>query len=380
MNRLRAKIFLLSVLALIFFGALTLNVTSALAQWPMFLGSAAHHVNIKEPIAVSLKLKWKFDTAGAVYSSPVVSDNMVFVASYDKKIYALSESDGKLLWSYQAGGEIFSTPAIDNGVVYFGSKDGFVYALKADTGALVWKYDGESGFVSSPVVADGLVLIGSSDSYLYAIDASTGKKSWRFKLDDYARFGGIYSSPAVSESVVYSAGKNGLVSSNDTKNGALNWQFKALSAIYASPVIKDGILYIPSYDRVVYAVDLKEGKILWKRALKEASAHASVAVTSDRVYVSLRSGVIKALNRANGSVSGEYKVPAEVKSTPVAYQSGQGGVLLVGALNGGVYTIDLKSKEVRLGYSTKGAIHASPAVSGARVYIGSEDGSLYALE
>ena len=61
-----------------------------------------------------------YQTQGNVSSSPAVADGMVFVGSYDDKLYALNATDGKLVWSYLTGGMVVSSPAVANGVIYVG--------------------------------------------------------------------------------------------------------------------------------------------------------------------------------------------------------------------------------------------------------------------
>jgi len=64
-----------------------------------------------------------------VYSSPAVSDGVVYIGSVDKKVYALDAATGALKWNYTTGGYIGSSPAVCSGVVYIGSDDMKVYAF-----------------------------------------------------------------------------------------------------------------------------------------------------------------------------------------------------------------------------------------------------------
>ena len=47
---------------------------------------------------------WNFTTGGAIYSSPDVSDGLVYVGSSDDKVYALNASNGKDVWNYTTNG------------------------------------------------------------------------------------------------------------------------------------------------------------------------------------------------------------------------------------------------------------------------------------
>ena len=72
---------------------------------------------------------WSYTTGSGVTSSPAVANGVVYVGSYDDKVYALNASTGALLWSYTTGYEVFSSPAVANGVLYVGSDDYKVYAF-----------------------------------------------------------------------------------------------------------------------------------------------------------------------------------------------------------------------------------------------------------
>ena len=51
----------------------------------------------------------------------------------------------------------------------------------------------------------------------------------------------------------------------------------------------------------------------------------------------------------------------------------------VGSKDGNVYALDAATGQVRWTYTTAGPVYSSPAVSGGTVYGGSGDGKLYAL-
>ena len=67
---------------------------------------------------------WSYATGDMImFSSPTVADGVVYVGSYNDKVYALNATTGHLLWSYETGGPVVSSPAVKNGVVYVGSED-----------------------------------------------------------------------------------------------------------------------------------------------------------------------------------------------------------------------------------------------------------------
>jgi outer membrane protein assembly factor BamB len=60
-----------------------------------------------------------------------LSDGVLYFTSYDGKLYALEASSGKKLGSFDSGAEIYSSPAVSNNMVYFGANNGYFYCLQA---------------------------------------------------------------------------------------------------------------------------------------------------------------------------------------------------------------------------------------------------------
>ena len=57
-----------------------------------------------------------------------MADGVVYVGSYDHKIYAFRAADGFQVWNYITGGIIVSRPSVAGGLVFVGSEDNNFYA------------------------------------------------------------------------------------------------------------------------------------------------------------------------------------------------------------------------------------------------------------
>ena len=148
------------------------------------------------------KEKWRFKTGGTVWSSPAISNGIVYVGSVDNNLYAIDAVTGKEKWRFKTGGDLWS-PAISNGVVYVGSDDNNMYAIDAVVGTEKWRF-GTGGIVMSPSVSNGTIYVGNNGGDLYAIDAVMGTEKWRFGMG-----GGVSSSQVISKGVVYFGGIDG---------------------------------------------------------------------------------------------------------------------------------------------------------------------------
>jgi outer membrane protein assembly factor BamB len=223
---------------------------------------------------------WTGATGGGVYSSPAVSDGVVYVSSTDDKLYAFAvgcNSGGGTctpLWTGATGAGIYhSSPAVANGVVYIGSSDGKLYAFavgcNSGGGTCTPLWTGATGgaISSSPAVANGIVYVGSNDHKLYAFAAvcSSGGGSCA-PLWTGSTGGNVYSSPAVANGAVY-------VGSNDGKLYAFSvgcssggsctplWTGATGGTINSSPAVANGLVFVGSGDGKLYAfaVDCNSG-------------------------------------------------------------------------------------------------------------------------
>jgi outer membrane protein assembly factor BamB len=167
--------------------------------------------------AVKGELIWKFNTGGANpydshYASPVIADGVVYTSTYHGNVFAIDSSSGSKIWNHSTGtlGSGFSSPVISNGVLYVAAKD-FIYALNATTGDEIWRCEITSSV--SPVIVGGVIYAGSYDSPIWAghgriwtIDTLTGAKT-----SQYATEGGIRVPVAIARGVIYVGTTQGII-------------------------------------------------------------------------------------------------------------------------------------------------------------------------
>ncbi|MFA5213944.1 MAG: lectin like domain-containing protein, partial [Methanoregula sp.] len=64
---------------------------------------------------------WTYMTDADVYSSPTISEDVLYIGSKDKNVYAINATNGDEIWHYATGAWVESSPAVADGVVYVGS-------------------------------------------------------------------------------------------------------------------------------------------------------------------------------------------------------------------------------------------------------------------
>jgi outer membrane protein assembly factor BamB len=348
--------------------------------------------------------KWKFHTEVRVTSSPAVEQGVAYFGSYDGKFYAVNGASGQLKWKFATEGErrfagkhlhgsepaaetmpdpfdfYLSSPAVWGGAVYFGSGDGNVYALDARSGTLKWKFHTGDTVHASPAISDGTLFIGSWDSYFYALDAATGKEKWRFKTgEDHNIYNqvGIQSSAAVADGVVYFGCRDANFYALDASTGRKKWAFSNKGSwVITSPAVQDGKVYFATSDSsMFYALDTKSGTPLFSLNFKGWPMFSSPAIAGAMVYIGSQQGKLIAIDLTSQKPAWTFETEASRQNGP-AFTKPDGTPNYAAAFTENFY------ENMVIGVSkmlSVGALLSSPVVVNNVIYVGSTDGSLYAL-
>jgi len=257
-------------------GTTTADATT-LRTVAMFRGDALHTGVLPGPVPDGHPdLKWRLDTAGEVYSSPVINAGTVFIGSKNGYLYAVDEKTGKERWDFDIGDYVIvrSSPAVANNTVYIGG--GYnLFAIDQESGRERWRFEIPYAGQSSPTISSGVVYVNTQEGHVYAVDANSGKQIWHFQID-----GLIFSSPAVSKGVVYVGSDDGNLYAIDTEGGKLKWKMATGGSVYSSPAVSDGKIYVTSKSRVTYAVSQQNGQILWQHPVGGESSPATTSIQS----------------------------------------------------------------------------------------------------
>jgi len=184
-----------------------------------------------------------------------------------------------------------------------------------------------------------------------------------------------------------------------SKLGGVKWSFTASGPIVASPAVAGGVVYIASLGGTLYAIDQESGKEKWNFKSRMPIA-SSPAVDGKTVYFVSSLGALAALDAETGKpkwvFTAEYERKFEAKNLhgyPSAAQTipdawdlfisspavAQGKVFF-GSGDGNVYAVDAESGLLQWKFGTQDVVHSSPAVADGVVYIGGWDSNLYALD
>lgn len=330
---------------------------------------------------------WKASLTGLVGSSPVVWDGKVYVSnwygrgSWNPGLYSIDAETGEIVW---VNGNITgaSTPAVYGGTVFIGSLAGKLYAVNATTGQIIWEKQLEMnpewwGIASSPLVYNGTLYITTfSDGRLHALDLN-GNELWNITTGKRIS---QYSSPSAYGGTIFFAGNS---SSNMLyavdEGGNVIWTFSTDGRILNTPSA--------DYDMVFFATEKKlyglrlDGNVAWSVPFN--GTISSPALAYGRVYIGSADGKLYCFNASTGEKLWEFSANGRIYSSPAV-----GGEIVYFATNvpnGTIYAVDASSGSLLWLHSLsppEGSyynIMSSPFIYDGKLFIGSDDGNLYAF-
>ena len=285
----------------------------------------------------------------AIYGTPAVGDELVYIAGYNGKVYAYARDTLAYRWVYPREGyfaAIAGGIVLAEGRLYFADSDGKIHALDAETGDYIWSFTGvEDKIWATPAYANGVIYIGSFDKKLYALNAADGTVKWTFTTE-----GTITATPLIVDGTIY-------VGSHDrhfyaiSTDGTLKWRATGDNWFWAQPVLYEGRIYAGCLDGYVYVFDAATGSQLNRFNLEKPLSAAPVLYENTVIFAT-REGVVYAINTADGTM------------TQLAVLEGE-NIRTYGplAINDGIVYIHTQDLELRRVNAENGAILGTISLS-----------------
>ena len=256
----------------------------------------------------------------------------------------------------------------------------FVYGISLKNGSELWKYpadkaDTAEAYFANPVLTeDGQLLIASAGTKhsLTSLDPAKGTFNWTFADAEAAWL----ASPLVVDETIYAPNTDGSLYALDM-NGNLLWQKEIGGALWAQPVSDGEMLYITSLDHNVYAFDLATQEIAWSVSVDGALPGSAALDEAGNLYVGSFGSAVASISTQSEDITWESPIEGWVWDNPVL----DGETLYVGDLQGNFHAFNTTDgSEIFDPIKPDGPITGSPLVMDDFIVIGTESGTVYAVD
>ncbi|MCF8224841.1 MAG: SUMF1/EgtB/PvdO family nonheme iron enzyme [Bacteroidales bacterium] len=320
-------------------------------------------------------------------------NNLLRNGSYD--VTGIQEGPVEIKWEYSTGGSVKSSPVMVGGTIYAGSNDGMVYAINAETGELEWKYNCGAAVTASPTIADSILYIGDHSGYFHAIytydDPSAAIVAGAAKWKVRAASDPIESTAAVFYGIAVT-GWQGWSTNNkyigfDTETGQEKWRYRGYRANggFGGLTVDTFNIYAPVTDNMYMSASISTEITDWKSTGIHGYNFCPV-INQDLVLYACEN-FIRASRRNDGSTAwtfynGDNTDKHQFSSPAIGSIVSNGNnvdVVYYAQLNGTITCLRAITGEEVWRSSGFGAFLSSPSYADNRVFIGSDDGFIYAF-
>lgn len=138
-------------------------------------------------------------------SDPLILDGVIYIASFQGGIFAISLQDGQVIW-WRRELSAFSDLAGDWSYLYLSDEFSDVWALEQRNGASLWKQtELHRRQLSAPAIYKDSIVVGDFEGYLHWLSQYDGRQLGRIQIGD----GPIVASPLVVDDTLYVYSKDG---------------------------------------------------------------------------------------------------------------------------------------------------------------------------
>ncbi|MGD2082455.1 MAG: outer membrane protein assembly factor BamB [Chromatiales bacterium] len=139
-----------------------------------------------------------------VDADPLVIDGVVYLATFQGDVVALSEQTGIVLWRRELSSH--AGMAGDFSQLYVTGEDDHVWALQQRNGAALWRQRNlDHRRLTAPAVLGDYVLVGDFEGYVHLLSREDGSLVGRTRVGE----GPITVAPVVADGIVYVLGDEG---------------------------------------------------------------------------------------------------------------------------------------------------------------------------
>jgi outer membrane protein assembly factor BamB len=295
--------------------------------------------------------------AGRRFTPPVETQgDVLYGGSIDRKVYAVSMTDGDVRWSTRMPGMLVGGVLVSGDTVFVASSrpQGRVSALRRGSGKQIWRTSTPPIGAPLALIDGELIALGERGEIL-SLDPTEGKVRWRRRLgvariaavaagagdlliattDSLYRLssvtgqvklrapspGSIVSGWLVRDSALIAGTTDSQVVSLDPRELRLNWRLKVDAPVLDSPAALGDTIFLATRIGSVYRIE--PGGQLKARVIASLdwAVTAPVAIADRQIILGGADGVIRAL-KTDGREVWRVRVWRPVELAPVTLEDG----------------------------------------------------------
>lgn len=318
-------------------------------KWPHVGRSPAHTNFVPETLKPPLEEFWTRELDAEIAGQPVAARGTVVAVTRDGGVVGLDIASGEEMWRASAGGRLEVSPALVDEHLVVATTDGRVVVFSL-SGRQESSLDVGLGPRSSLTTAEGRVLFGTRSGEMIGVDLSSHDVRVLYKFSDE-----ITGPVTYADGVVFAGSWDATVAAVELATGELRWLQREDSPVAGAVPLDRGTAFWTTDGGTVAAATADNGRVIWRTELPSGS-RTSPAVSPDLVLVGCLDGVVRALDRRDGKLRGEFMTGDQILCAPLIV----GDVAYVASRDGSIYAVSLTTGQEQWRYTTSYGVYVTP--------------------
>jgi len=318
---------------------------------------------------------WVYTGQGDFAATPLIDGDIVVVPGRDRRVTALSLTDGSRLWDARMGfySDVATQPVrVDKGVVIV-TGAGDVVCLNLSTGARIWERSLGIAIEAQPIATrgtDGVVVIAAADGRLMGLAQGDGTTRWNTAPQTIARD----TAPGLVDetSFAYVASTGGLAVAR-LGDGRHEVRPSRDLGLVTTPVIDLGRAWVATRDGTLRMIATQSGHPLQSFPASGGRPFAP-CVDEDVAFTACSNALLLAF-RADGDTIFRATLPQPAGATPALAD----GVLYVPGSEGRLLAVDAATGAMLWHLECGAPLRATPAIAAGVLLVPTSRGRLLAL-
>lgn len=236
---------------------------------------------------------------------PLLSEDVIYVASADGELVAVDADKGRELWDVDLELPLSGGVGKQGSQLFLGGADGLVLCLSAEDGSEIWRSPVSGEVLAAPQGNGKVVVAQTYDGKLIGFEQATGNKLWTYTSDVPVLTLRGTSTPIINNDVAIAGFADGKVIAVSISSGNVVWEARVAIAqgrseidrivdIDGSMALEGAELFVASYHGRLAAIETRAGRKIWQRNVSSVSG---VSLGFGNVYVADEDGTISAFLR-----------------------------------------------------------------------------------